>query len=102
MFKADYYSCMKELILDHQANLDDFIRWARVFQSWPCQRRVVIRGREFIIVHAGYIKICVSFRILNSTLTPKSFICTPGRMPSSTAAGNMQRSSLAYTYNHSA
>lgn len=52
----DYYGCMRELILDHQASLEDFIRWARMFQSWPFQRKIEIRRREYIIVHAGYIE----------------------------------------------
>ena len=50
----DYYGCIRELVLDHQASLNDFTRWARMFRTWPCQRKVEIRGREFIIVHAGY------------------------------------------------
>ena len=52
----DYYGCIRELILDHHAVLDDFIRWARMFEFWPCQRKMEIRGREFFIVHAGYIE----------------------------------------------
>lgn len=52
----DYYGCIRGLILDYQVKLDDFIRWAGMFQSWPCQRKTEIRGREYIIVHAGYIE----------------------------------------------
>ena len=52
----DYYGSIRGLILEHQVKLDDFIRWARMFQTWPCQRKVEIQGREFIIVHAGYIE----------------------------------------------
>ena len=52
----DYYGCISGLIRDHTVTLNDFTRWADMFSTWPCQRSVRIRGREFIIVHAGYIE----------------------------------------------
>ena len=52
----DYYGSIRELLFNHKVNLNDFKRWARMFQSWPSQHQVNIRGREYIIVHAGYIE----------------------------------------------
>ena len=52
----DYYGSIRGLIQEHAVTLNDFNRWSEMFRTWPCQRTVQIRNREFIIVHAGYIE----------------------------------------------
>ena len=52
----DYYESIKELLVEHDACLADLMRWAKMFRTWPTQYTIRVRGREFIIVHAGYIE----------------------------------------------
>ena len=52
----DYYESIKELLVEHDACLTDLMRWAKMFRTWPTQYTIRVRGREFIIVHAGYIE----------------------------------------------
>ena len=52
----DYYGSIRELIRDHSVSLQALQDWAELFWTWPCQYKLRIHGRQFIIVHAGYIE----------------------------------------------
>ena len=52
----DYYKSITGLLQENAVTLRNLQGWALLFQTWPYQYRTTVNGKDYIIVHAGYIE----------------------------------------------
>lgn len=52
----DRYMTIRDLIRDHGVGLATLIKWAKIINSFPYTIDLTINGREYIVVHAGYME----------------------------------------------
>ena len=53
---VDYYGTVENLIMDdkHPVTMSDFRKWAEVMAKFPYYTEREVKGRKYMIVHAGY------------------------------------------------
>lgn len=52
----DYYGTIKKLIKEHNVTMEQLDVWNDVIREMPFVHKEVINGKEFVIVHAGYVE----------------------------------------------
>ena len=52
----DYYGTIGKLISEYKVTMDQLDKWNDIIRKMPFIHRELISGKEFIIVHAGYIQ----------------------------------------------
>ena len=54
LMDVDRYGTLRELICNHGCDDNDFSRWADMIRKLPYYKKLTVNGRNYIIVHAGY------------------------------------------------
>lgn len=52
----DYYGAIKKLIKEHKVTMEQLDVWNDIIREMPYTHREVVNGKEFVIVHAGYVE----------------------------------------------
>ena len=52
----DRYKTIRDLIRDHGVGLATLIKWAKIVKNFPYTIDLNINGRDYIVVHAGYME----------------------------------------------
>ena len=52
----DYYGTIRKLIREHQVTMEKLDKWNDIIREMPYVHREFINGKEFLVVHAGYIE----------------------------------------------
>lgn len=52
----DYYGTIKKLIKEHNVTMEQLDVWNDIIREMPYMRKEVVNGKEFVIVHAGYVE----------------------------------------------
>lgn len=51
----DYYGTIGKLIREHQVTMEQLDKWNDIIREMPYVHREVVNGKEFLVVHAGYV-----------------------------------------------
>ncbi len=51
----DYYGTIHYLIAVDHIGLWELVEWKNMINEMPCEMKICVEGREYVIVHAGYI-----------------------------------------------
>ncbi|MBP3622414.1 MAG: metallophosphoesterase [Lachnospiraceae bacterium] len=50
----DKYGTIEQLLFDQNVSIEQMVRWAKMIEEFPYLKEVCVNGKNYLIVHAGY------------------------------------------------